>query len=298
MGEFVRLEVADGIGTIRLDRPQVNALNDQVTAELADGRPGRGRGRGPRGDHLRRRAGLRRRRRHQRDGRGGLRRDGRRGPASCRRPWTWSRRWASRWSPRSPATPWAAGSSSRWPPTSGSRGRAPGSASPRSCSASSPAAGGTQRLPRLVGPAKAKDLVFTGRMVAAAEALAIGLVDRVVPDDGGLPAGAGPGRSVRRRPRPGAARGQAGHRLRPGRGPGHRPGDRARPVRRPVRHRRPARRHAQLPGKRPRQSHLHRPLTPPPPSRTDLPAMRRAVRRLECLRRRRLGGLGVLLGEG
>ena len=36
MGEFVRLEVADGIGTIRLDRPKVNALNDQVTAELAD----------------------------------------------------------------------------------------------------------------------------------------------------------------------------------------------------------------------------------------------------------------------
>ena len=35
MGEFVRLEVADGIGTIRLDRPKVNALNDQVTAELA-----------------------------------------------------------------------------------------------------------------------------------------------------------------------------------------------------------------------------------------------------------------------
>ena len=35
MGEFVRLEVADGIGTIRLDRPKVNALNDQLTAELA-----------------------------------------------------------------------------------------------------------------------------------------------------------------------------------------------------------------------------------------------------------------------
>ena len=34
MGEFVRLEVADGIGTIRLDRPKVNALNDQLTAEL------------------------------------------------------------------------------------------------------------------------------------------------------------------------------------------------------------------------------------------------------------------------
>src|SRR5919199_5560407 len=46
-----------------------------------------------------------------------------------------------------------------------------------------PGAGGTQRLARLVGPAKAKDIVFTGRFVDAAEALAIGLVDDVVPDE-------------------------------------------------------------------------------------------------------------------
>ncbi len=44
-----------------------------------------------------------------------------------------------------------------------------------------PGAGGTQRLARLVGPAKAKDIVFSGRFVGAEEALAIGLVDRVVP---------------------------------------------------------------------------------------------------------------------
>ena len=44
-----------------------------------------------------------------------------------------------------------------------------------------PGAGATQRLPRLVGPARAKEMIWSGRQVKADEAERIGLVDRVVP---------------------------------------------------------------------------------------------------------------------
>lgn len=46
-----------------------------------------------------------------------------------------------------------------------------------------PGAGGTQRLARLTGPAKAKELIFSGRHVRADEALALGIADKVVPGD-------------------------------------------------------------------------------------------------------------------
>jgi enoyl-CoA hydratase/carnithine racemase len=50
-----------------------------------------------------------------------------------------------------------------------------------------PGAGGTQRLVRLVGPGRTRELVYTGRLVPADEALALGLAERILPPDDVLP---------------------------------------------------------------------------------------------------------------
>jgi enoyl-CoA hydratase/carnithine racemase len=183
MAEFVRLEVADGIGTIRLDRPPVNALNDQVTAELAAAASAADDSEDVRavilyGGQKVFAAGADIKEMAEADYAAMTTRSGRLQAALSLI--------AAIGKPVVAAiTGYALGGGLELALAADFRVAGAGArlGQPEIQLGIIPGAGGTQRLPRLVGPARAKDIVFTGRMVDAAEAHAIGLVDQVVPDD-------------------------------------------------------------------------------------------------------------------
>src|ERR1700751_4595138 len=191
MGEFVTLETEGGIGTIRLNRPKVNALDDQVAANLAE--PPRGAAASD-------------------DVRAVIVYGGEKvfcGGADIE---VMAEAGYAEMALRSGRLQEAAGLVAALPKPvvaaitgyalggglelalaadfrlAGERARV---GQPEILLGVIPGAGGTQRLSRLIGPARAKDIVFSGRMVGAAEALQIGLVDQVVPDDSGYQAALG-----------------------------------------------------------------------------------------------------------
>jgi len=181
MAEFVTLETTDGIGTIRLNRPPVNALNDQVTEELAAA------AREAAADEVRAviiyggekvfaggadikmmaEAGY-----AEMAARGARLQGAVNLLAALGKPVV------------AAITGYALGGGLEVALAADFRiaGERARMGQPEILLGVIPGAGGTQRLPRLIGPAKAKDLVFSGRMVNAAEALELGLVDQVVPD--------------------------------------------------------------------------------------------------------------------
>ena len=182
MGEFVRVEVADQIATIRLDRPKMNALNFQVQAEIAAAAAEVSADEAVRavilyggervfaaGADIKEMAPL--------------------GTAAM------SERAAALQAalndvadiPKpvvAAVTGYALGGGLELALCADFRvlGESAKVGQPEILLGVIPGAGGTQRLPRLIGPSRAKDLIFTGRHVAADEALAIGLADKVVPD--------------------------------------------------------------------------------------------------------------------
>lgn len=184
MGEFVRLEVEDGVGTVRLARPPVNALNNQVQAELAEAA---------------------REATTREDVRAVILYGGEKtfaGGADIKEMAEKSYVEIAKFGtdltnslsalaaiPKptvAAITGYALGGGLELALTADRRiaGDNVKVGQPEIQLGIIPGAGGTQRLARLIGPSKAKDLVFTGRFVKAEEALALGILDEVVaPDD-------------------------------------------------------------------------------------------------------------------
>ncbi|MCU1588599.1 MAG: short chain enoyl-CoA hydratase [Frankiales bacterium] len=182
MGEFVRLEVDGAIGTIRLDRPKMNAINNQLRSELAQV-AGEARDRddlravviygGERvfaaGADIKEMEGL-----HY----------------AAMLGWGTQLQEALKVVARIPkpvvaaVTGFALGGGFELSLAADFRvlGEKAQVGVPEILLGVIPGAGGTQRLTRLVGPARAKDLVVTGRFLKSDEARAIGVADKVVPD--------------------------------------------------------------------------------------------------------------------
>ncbi|WP_232675894.1 enoyl-CoA hydratase/isomerase family protein [Nocardioides sp. R-C-SC26] len=183
MGEFVRLEVADGVGTIRLDRPKMNAISIQVQDELRDAAAEAS---------------------ARDDVRAVVLYGGERVFAAGNDVKEMADLSYAEMVKVSHSITSAVSAVARIPKpvVAAITGYALGGGCELALAADVriaaenatlgqpevllgiiPGAGGTQRLSRLVGPSKAKDIIFTGRFVKADEALAIGLVDRLVPAD-------------------------------------------------------------------------------------------------------------------
>lgn len=184
MGEFVRLEVDGGIGTIRLDRPPMNALNGQIEGELRDVAVQAG---------------------ERDDVRAVIVYGGEKVFAAGADIKEMAEKSAVEMSTKEQngiSAALSAVAAISKPTVAALTGYALGGGlelaltCDRRVAAENvkvgqpeiqlgviPGGGGTQRLARLVGPSKAKDIVYTGRFVAAEEAVSLGIVDEVVARD-------------------------------------------------------------------------------------------------------------------
>ncbi|NYH79619.1 enoyl-CoA hydratase [Actinopolyspora biskrensis] len=182
MGEFVRLEVDGGIGTIRLDRPKMNALNSQVEQEIravAEEAAERSDVRAvivyggekvfAAGADIKEMSEKSAPEMAEKERRGLS--DALSAVAGIPKPTV------------AALTGYALGGGFELALTCDRRVAAEGLkvGQPEILLGVIPGAGGTQRLARLVGPSKAKDVVFSGRFVDSDEALSSGMVDEVVP---------------------------------------------------------------------------------------------------------------------